>query len=683
MLTGVAVLTAGILAGGLAMTAVPAYADITTSSYTIGSPSGAVTGVTASPRGVSTDSSTDFEVSFTVGTALAGSSSDWVNVVPSATLGSTPSNIALVGSSCVQAGTNGGAYSANGITVDLQSACSLAHGTAAQVDFTVNAPASTGNFTFAVTTSKNSSPATSNTITVTPAGPVLTAASYAFGANTAYTINNVSVASLSSSGTSLTLSAAATVGTGKITFLNSGAGGPGYSVSVTPSGGTASADAVANTPASGFTATLTLATALTNGDALTITATGTNPAASGSSEADHIIVQPGNGTAETTNAIAFGGSVTAITVDPSTLVAGATATYTIGFKASDAGSAGGYIYLTENGGPTDFATDTGTEVIDTTHNWHFVATGAVYTSGSATIPLQDAISAGDNISLIMVNVTNPAAPGTIGDFTVATSGDPVSVNAPPYGIGVNASSGVVVTVNPNTAAAVATYTISNIHALAALAGGSGTIKLEAPAGTVFPNNPAYYQIADSTTSSGSGTVSLALSGGGTNVVTFTVPNTINASDVFSLTVADVLNPSTASSTYSITLAGSVTGPAAVGPTTTTTVPKTTTTRPPVKKPKPVVKDLTTKASVTKHVVDLKLRCTGKVCRGTVTLTDVTTVVGAQKYSVKAGKTGTVAIHLNAKGTRFLAGAKHHTIKVTAKVTVTGGKTVKEKTALVG
>ena len=114
-----------------------------------------------------------------------------------------------------------------GVTVDLNASCSLSSGSKAEVDFRADAPASTGTFSFAVTTSKNSSPATSNTVTVTAAGPVLTAATYAFGANTIYTINNATVASLSASGTNLTLTAAATDGTEKIAFVNSGTGALG------------------------------------------------------------------------------------------------------------------------------------------------------------------------------------------------------------------------------------------------------------------------------------------------------------------------------------------------------------------------------------------------------------------------------------------------------------------------
>ncbi len=260
----------------------------------------------------------------------------------------------------------------------------------------------------------------------------------------------------------------------------------------------------------------------------------------------------------------------------------------------------------------------------------------------------------------------------------------MTANAPAYTIAANASGGVLVTVNPTTTGAVATYTIANVRASGALTGGAGTIKLEAPSGTVFPNNSAFYSITDSTNPSGSGTVSAAVTGGGTNNVTFTVPNTIASGDTITLTVADVVNPSTASATDSITIVGSVTSPPPAAATTTTTRPTTTTTtKPPAKKTVPVIADPTSTADVSKaHQVHIALKCTVKACKGTITLTDVSTVVGSKKYSLKAGKKGIVVVQLKPKGIVFLAGAKHHTIKVTAKVTVTGGKTVKERTSLV-
>src|SRR5271170_5657333 len=81
------VLGAGTLVGVLAVTAGPAYADVTTSTYTIGSPSPAVTSVTGAPSGETVGSLTNFEVSFTVNPSLSGSGSAWVSVVPSTPLG--------------------------------------------------------------------------------------------------------------------------------------------------------------------------------------------------------------------------------------------------------------------------------------------------------------------------------------------------------------------------------------------------------------------------------------------------------------------------------------------------------------------------------------------------------------------------------------------------------------------
>lgn len=685
MWAGAATLTVAALSAGLLLTAGPAYADVTSNVYTIGSPSHAVTNVASSPSAVGVAASTNFEVTFTVAKSLSGNSSDWVSVVPSTPLGSTPANIDLVGSSCVQAGTNGGAFTASGITVNLNGSCSLAGGSKAEVDFQADAPASTGTFTFAVTTTQNATPATSNTVTVSTGGPALTAATYGLGANTVYTISNASIGNLTSSGANLTMKAAATSGAQIVNFINSPTGA-GYSVTYTPSGGSATKDTVTSVAASGASVTLTLSTALANNDNYVVTASGTNPDASGT--ANDVTVQVGNATAQTTNAINFGGSVAGVSVAPSTTVAGGSATYSITFRASDAAAAGGDIYLTEDGGPTNFTSTIGIEVDDTTQNWHFVSTGAVLSSGSATIPLADNVRAGDTINIIVANVTNPNSAGSISDFTVATTGDPVAVDTPAYTIHANGSPGVVVTVNPNTTGTVATYTIANLRAHALLTAGTATIQLVAPAGTVFPNNPAFFSISDSTSSSGSGTVSAALAGGGTSTVTFTVPETINAGDAFSVTVADVLNPSTASSSDTIDIENAnVTGPTAVPVTTTTTSrPTTTTTKPPVKKPhRPVISDLDSKqVSVTKTgTLDIKLRCTGASCRGTVTLADVSTEVSSSKYSAKVGKTVTVPLKLNSKGLGFIKGAKKHTITVHVTISVTGGSTVKVKTALVG
>ena len=76
-------LTMGALGAGLAATALPAYADVVSSTYTIGSPSPGVGGVTATPASVTAGGSTNFQVMFTAASAISGSSSSWINLTTS------------------------------------------------------------------------------------------------------------------------------------------------------------------------------------------------------------------------------------------------------------------------------------------------------------------------------------------------------------------------------------------------------------------------------------------------------------------------------------------------------------------------------------------------------------------------------------------------------------------------
>ncbi len=318
---------------------------------------------------------------------------------------------------------------------------------------------------------------------------------------------------------------------------------------------------------------------------------------------------------------------------------------------------------------------------DQTLGWNFVATGTFLASGTAVIPLQDAINAGDSVSVLLTGVVNPAA-GTISDFQVKTTGDPIYVNAPPYTIGTNASPGVVVTVNPSTTGSLATYTISNVEVTAALTGGTSTLELEAPSGTTFSNVAGYFSIVDTTNTAGSGTVT-ALSGGATNTVTLTVPHNISSGDVLTIEAQDVINPSVASSLDTLTIVGSVTGPAAVRrrPPQPRPCPRQP---PPVPKPVPVVAEVTKSATVGKaNKPGIKLECTVSNCKGYITLTDVTTKVGSTAYSFKAGNSHTYPVPLNLTGIKLLKGAKAHTIKVNTKVSVNGGKTITVKVTLVG
>lgn len=565
--TAAAGITVALVTAGLAVTALPAYANVVSAAYTIGTPTGSVSGVSLAPTTVGEGEDTSFSLHFTASGALSGGSVSWVTITPSLALASVPTDIDLIdesGSGCIQTGTSGvggaGSVAVTGITIELLAACSVSADSTLEVDFNADAPATTGTFDFTVTTSANTTPGTSNVVSIGTSGPAFQAASVAFGANTAYTINDIPVLNLSSSGDTLVLSSIPTLGTGYITFYG---GTSGYSVTYTPSGGGTTADTVESVVLGpgNTSVTLTLADALVTGDTLSITATGTNPPVSTVAEADEIEVTPGNGTPEPTSSLTFGSSVTSVSVSPSVLSAGATATYAVTFRAASGVPTGGYIYLKEAAGPTNFSTATAVLVQDVTQSWHFVATASSLTAGSAAIPLQDAILASDSVVVTLQNVTNPPAAGTISDFSLSTSSDTVPAYAASYSIGSGESAGVTVSVNPSTAAAVATYSISGLVASGQLGAGSSTIAIDAPSGTVFPATAGYYSVADSTTPSGSGTVS-TVTGGGSNDVTITVPATINSGDDLSITIEDAINPSVASSSYTVSLVGDVTGPAA-------------------------------------------------------------------------------------------------------------------------
>jgi len=566
-------LSTTFLGAGLAVTQLPAYASVISGYYTIGSPSGAVSAVSAAPSSVSAGASTEFSVTFTAAASLSGADGGWITVTPSESLGTSPAGADVIdtaGASCLQAGTEGvggaGMATTTELMVELSSSCSIAAGDKVDVTFRADAPSSAGNLSFTVTTSDNESPATSNNVTVgtsSTSSATLSAGSVGFGANTTYSISGAPVANVTASNTRLVLSSVVTQGTEAITFY----GAPtGYTVTYTPPGGVATQDAVTAVALSGASddvATLTLAEALDGGDTLDITAIGTNPAPASSPQADAISVVAGNGTSWTTSPLSFGGSVTGVTVSMSTAAAGAAATYVVRFQASSPVAAGGYVFLRETGGPTDFATVTGVLVADATRSWQYVATSPVLSDGQANIPVSQPIETGDFISLTLANVTNPPAPGTISDFSVSTSTDTVPADVTHYSITSNANTGVVVTVSPATTGSLATYTISGLVASAPMSGGISTLSVQGPSGTVFPNNAGYYSVQDSTTPSGSGAVVAAVDGGGTNDVTLTVPESIITGDRMSLVIHDAINPAVPSADYSISVLGSVSGPSAV------------------------------------------------------------------------------------------------------------------------
>ncbi|HTW07951.1 MAG TPA: hypothetical protein VME46_10590 [Acidimicrobiales bacterium] len=594
-------LAVGTFGGLAAITALPAYA-FSTNNYTIGSPTGVVTGVTVSPTSAlasATDQS--YTVTFTSPAALSYSVPDTITIGDSTTgntVADTASSVDVISGTCLQSGddTTSTSY---GFRITLtSSACSIPAGATVEVTFDATDP--TANFNFTVYTSENSTAANSPTVTINSVPPTLSAASESSGVNTTWTIDDIGASGASGGAWS---SLTASFSTIEIVSSNVGtdwySGTAGYTVTETPSGGSATSDAVtgvaigtaANAGTPTDTVFLTVTNAIANDSTVNITALVTNPASGFANVSltpgnisSSVFTEVGGGTTESTpvDGLSFGSAVTAVTASPSPAVANDTATYTVTFKAttcvgtSSCTTGAGDIFIEESTGPTNFSgantSSGGILVNDTTAGWHYVVP-----VGGATVPSSDeievplggnTINAGDTVTVTLVDVVNPAN-GTYSDFDVWTAGDPIATPAPTYAINASGTSGVNVSVSPSTVGSVATYTVTGLYASGAITGGSSgepgnEIELTAPSGTVFPDNGADFLVTDSTTSSGSGTFSL-VTYNAANFVTLSPPNNINSGDLLTITVSDVINPSTSSSTDNLTITGPVEAQTGVAP----------------------------------------------------------------------------------------------------------------------
>jgi hypothetical protein len=600
---GTLALTMGVLGAGLAATALPASATATTNTYTIGSLTGAVSNVTISPTSTTSASPESEELFFTATDALTNANT--ITVTSNYTLGATVTAVQVIDTAgpCLEnAGTINTAAGDLSFTITLPAAnCTIAVGNTVQVDFTFT-PTVTGTETFTVTTTNNGSASSAADLTVNSTPPTLSASSLTTGYNAAYTITAIgATGATGGSWASLTpttmtawiqlsvpVSPAPAAG---FAFYN---GQAGYSVTVTPLNGSATTDALTGFYyASATTVDLELTSDIASGSTVTLTAEGTNGNTAGTSQAititkedeDVAATSPPTFTTpsptETTNTVTFGSTVTAVSVVPSPILASASSNYLVSFTGGTTGTPAD-ICMSEANGGTVFTNVSGALVTDTTGGWqyvvapggiHFAFTGGCAPATTYGIVLNlggQTIKAGDAVTVLLAGVTNPAAK-TVSDFTVATSQDQLSATAAPYAITVSASAGISVTASPATVGALSTYTLSNIVVGSAGVLAGATIELftttEPGTDTVFPNNNLDYVVTDTTTTTGSGTaIATGFVGGGTNNVTFEVPNALKAGDVISLTVNDVINPTTSGS-YAILMTNPNLGtPSVVAPT---------------------------------------------------------------------------------------------------------------------
>ena len=74
------------------------------------------------------------------------------------------------------------------------------------------------------------------------------------------------------------------------------------------------------------------------------------------------------------------------------------------------------------------------------------------------------------------------------------------------------------------------------------------------------------------------------------------------------------------------------------------------------------------------VVRLRLRCTGAVCEGTVKLSYRRTLVAGAAYTLRAGKTGSVALRLSKQAMKLVERSQSKALSVTETVAVASGRT---------
>ncbi len=177
-------------------------------------------------------------------------------------------------------------------------------------------------------------------------------------------------------------------------------------------------------------------------------------------------------------------------------------------------------------------------------------------NGSAvTLSTPNAIGDTNALVVTVTGVSNPGSGSQI--LTVSTSSDPTSSTSSPYTITGSASTLTSVTSPTFSASSTAggatgvTYTLGfTTSATGSLVGGTGTVTLVAPEGTIFGGCPyadcgpsSTYTFTDLTNPAGSGSVGPGVGvASGQSIVTLTVPKTIAAGDQVELAITAVTNP---------------------------------------------------------------------------------------------------------------------------------------------
>jgi hypothetical protein len=553
--------------------AVSAQNVVKTEQYTIGNGSVLNASATADPN-VAGDTA-NYTIGFTTPSALAGGRDTITIASPSGpTFPSGQTDYFLIDNTS-SAGTQtvssvSVADGGHSVTLKLSKSVPADSSLSVNVIGATNPP-SPGTYSLGVSTSQNTTPATTASFSVVapataPAfSPVASPA--LVGGTSTYTVGAFKAASGLAAGDKVAISSSAGAGIDdnvgfptsaadyKVEDLTTHSSSTAAAVSVAPVGGGRTGQQVI----------ITVAAAIASGDELSVVVDGVrNPT---SAQSDLVTAAAPAGTPPATARFIIGTSVASPTVAISETRAGANGVeYMVGFKPTTALPAGSTITLVAPAG-TSFSSAAVT-LVDSTNppasanvpasSVHASAVAGSSTANQLVVTAPKAIGAGDSVFVEVTGVTNPPAGtygGSVANFLVSTSTDTVPVTVPSYTITAGQAPELAsIELSSTVPGETASYTIGDLKASATLVAGHDTVKLVLPAGTVLPVAFADYTVADLTHVAFSAHPS-GLLGGGSNSVTLTVGATVPAGDYVDIVVAGVKNPPPG--VYKATLAGNI------------------------------------------------------------------------------------------------------------------------------
>jgi hypothetical protein len=407
----------------------------------------------------------------------------------------------------------------------------------------VTNPTATGSATTTVSTSSDKAATKNVTITAAQAITHLSVVptSTAAGATANWTVGftTSSTGALVYPGSTVTV--ALPSGTGLGSFYNG-------TVTDTTTGQTVSSSC-SNTSGTTVTCTLNYGNTVNAGDVLSVVLNDvTNPTSTGSASTT---VSTSSDTVLVTKSVTVTAAqaITNLSVVPTSTAAGATTNWTVGFTTSSTGALvypGSAVTVTFPGGTTLGSFDNGT-ITDTTTG-QTVSSSCSPTSGTTvtcTLNYGNTVNAGDVLSVVLDDVTNPTATGSA-TTTVSTSSDTTAVTKSVTITAAQALTHLSVVPTSTAAGATANWTVGfTASSTGALVYPGSTVTVALPSGTGLGS---FYNgtITDTTTGQ---TVSNSCSptSGTTVSCTLNYGNTVNGGDVVSVVLDDVTNPTTTGS----------------------------------------------------------------------------------------------------------------------------------------